>query len=41
MMSGALIETSAKAILKGTAFRILKDGKLTAEKVADKGNRIA
>ncbi len=35
MMSGALIETSAKAILKETAFRMLKDGKLPPEKIAE------
>lgn len=35
MMSGALIETSARAILKETALRMLKDGKLSSEKIAE------
>ena len=35
MMSGALIETSAREILKETALRMLKDGKLSSEKVAE------
>lgn len=35
MMSSALIETSARAILKETALRMLKDGKLSSEKIAE------
>jgi len=35
MMSGALIETSAREILKETALRMLKDGKLSSEKIAE------
>lgn len=34
-MSGALIETSARAILKETALRMLKGGKLSSEKIAE------
>lgn len=35
MMSGPLIQTSARAILKETALRMLKDGKLSSEKIAE------
>ncbi|GFI47432.1 hypothetical protein IMSAGC019_02756 [Lachnospiraceae bacterium] len=35
IMGGALIETNSKAILKETALRMLKDGKLSLDKIAE------
>lgn len=35
IMGGALIETSARAILKETALRMLKRGKMTVEEIAE------
>lgn len=35
IMGGALIETEAKAILRETALRMLKRGKLTIEEIAE------
>ena len=35
VMGGALIETSARAILKETALRMLKRGKMTVEEIAE------
>ena len=34
-MGGALIETSARAILKETALRMLKRGKMTVGEIAE------